>query len=146
MLYFNSSSDRPNTVSSANVQGSVLVANRRSFQYASLLAQTLEFHDLEYSPEMSRRPILVLIPGPSGKPRRDNRTRFGTKRLTPKQHQVEWTRDQARLSVYPWLCSYLLFLVQVPYAVFTLTALRGSSYYKTSYFRKLISIIYYNFP
>ena len=45
-------------------QGSVLVANGRSFQYASLPAQTLEFRDPEYSPEMSRRPILVLIPDP----------------------------------------------------------------------------------
>ena len=45
-------------------QGSVLVANRRVFQYASLPDHNARCHDLEYSPEKSRRPILVLIPGP----------------------------------------------------------------------------------
>ena len=44
-------------------QGSALEANRRAFLPAEIPDHPVGARDLKYSPEMSRRPILVLIPG-----------------------------------------------------------------------------------
>ena len=59
MLCFNSSSDRPNAVSSANVQGSVVVLCRRSVRFATLIGHADMHRDLNYSGSIPTATTLI---------------------------------------------------------------------------------------